>query len=149
MEFQTESFNNVWGEIQPLLVRHWDEVACKEICGDLNVNDELYRRIEEVGALHITTARDKGKLVGYAAYFIMPNMHYSHLLTADPDVFFLAPEHRKGLAGLRLLQAAERALIELGVTTIVQKVKTEHDCGALFKRMGYRHMENVWIKAVA
>lgn len=148
LTYQTEKFVDIWEEVQPLLARHWDEVAAKGMCGELNINEDVYRQAEERGMLHITTARTDGKLVGYAAYFIVPNIHYSHLRMADPDVFFLAPEHRKGRAGIRLLQKAEDELKNIGVTTIVQKVKVSHDCGAIFLRMGYVHVENVWMKKV-
>ena len=146
--FQTESFSQAWPDAGPLLMRHWDEVAAKEITGPLDVDEKLYRQMDSAGLLHITTARAGHELVGYAAYLIYRNHHYRQKLIADADVFFLAPEYRCGLCGLRLLKSAEAALIERGVTTIVQKVKVAHDCGALFRRMGYAHVENVWMRAV-
>lgn len=145
---QTERFPDAWQDLQPLLLRHWDEIALKDMCGPLDINEDAYRRLDAAGILALTVVRDEGHAIGYAAYFIIPNLHYRHLVMAEPDVFFLAPEHRKGTTGLRLLKAAEASLIERGVTTIVQRVKTAHDCGAIFKRMGYAHVENVWMKAV-
>lgn len=59
-------------------------------------------------------SRGSGILAGYAAYFLTPNLHYRSRLVAEADVFYLAPEYRRGLAGLRLLQAAERECIRAG-----------------------------------
>lgn len=174
--FQTERFHDIWPEIQPLLRRHWDEIARKDICGPLDINEDIYRRLELAGALLLVTARlrerggdgeggaaravassgdagwgappSAGRLVGYAAYFLSPHPHYQRLLVAEADVFFLEPEQRRGATGLRLLRAAERAALAAGAHTLVQKVKTDHDCGAIFRRMGYSHAENIWIKAV-
>ena len=174
--YQIERFHDIWPELQPLLHRHWDEIARKDLCGALDINESVYRRLEEAGILLLVTARrhapedaaasapaaapsgyptanfgdppQKGQLIGYVAYFLAPNLHYQHLLVAEADVFFLAPEHRQGTTGLRLIRAGERAALAAGATTLVQKVKTDHDCGAIFKRMGYSHAENIWIKSV-
>lgn len=146
--FQTERFADVWEEIQPLLLRHWDEVAVKEAFGSLEVDETRYRLMDDAGFLHITTARDSGRLVGYAAYFIYGNLHYKSRVIADADVFFLMPERRNGLLGLRLLRAAEAAVKARGAQVIVQKVKVAHDCGALFRRMGYQLTEHLYMKVV-
>lgn len=146
--FQTESFDAFWPDAAPLLLRHWEEIALKDLNGPLDVDVQMYRNLDAAGVLHITTARDDGNLVGYAVYFLTPNLHYRSLLTADADVFFLVPEYRRGLTGLHLLKAAERALSSSGVTVVMQKTKVAHDCGALFRRMGYAHVENLWMKKV-
>lgn len=78
----------------------------------------------------------------------MPNLHYRTRLVAEADVFFLLPEYRRGLAGLRLMQAADRALVARGVDVIVSKVKAAHDCGRLFERMGYRLTEKNYMRIV-
>lgn len=146
--FQTEPFKDFWPEARSLLLRHWEEIAARDITGPLDVNREMYEAMDAAGMLHITTAREAGELIGYAVYFLTPHPHYRALRTAEADVFFLAPEQRKGLTGPRLLRTAERVLAERGANVIVQKVKTAHDCGAVFRRMGYSHTENVWMKAV-
>lgn len=136
-------------EMRPLLERHWREVALCDAFGPVDIDLDAYRRAEDADMLRIYTARDQdGKLVGYAAYFVMPNFHYQSKLVAEADVFFLLPEERRGLAGLRLLRFADAELCKGGVNIIAQKVKTAHDCGSLFKRMGYVHAENVWMKVV-
>lgn len=93
-------------------------------------------------------SRGRGILAGYAAYVLTPNLHYRSRLVAEADVFYLAPEYRRGLAGLRLLQAAERECIRAGAHIIQNKVKIAHDCGRLFERMGYRAAEKLYVKAV-
>lgn len=150
--FRTERFDDVWHDARPLLRRHWEELACKDICGPLDMDTEVYRRLEQAGALHVTTARlresgvGQAGLVGYAVYVLAQNMHYRGLLAAEPDVFFLLPEHRRGMTGVRLLRAAEAALARRGAGIVMQKVKISRDCGVIFKRMGYTHVENLWMK---
>lgn len=142
-------FPSLWKEIRPLLQRHWSEVALCDVYGPVDIDENAYRSAEAANMLRVYTARrEDGILTGYAVYFVMPNFHYRTKLVAEADVFFLVPEERRGLAGLRLLRFADQELRKEGVNVIVQKVKVAHDCGALFKRLGYSHAENVWMKVV-
>lgn len=149
LTFQTESlFPDLFFEMKPLLERHWDEIALKDAFGPVDIDENAYRALYECGMLHVTTARDEGRLVGYAVYFVMHNFHYKTRRVAESDVFFLLPEYRKGLAGFRLLREADRALSGM-VDIIVNKMKAAHDCGRLFERMGYHLAEKNYMKVVA
>jgi hypothetical protein len=140
---------SLWEEITPLLQRHWNEIALRDVFGPVDIDKDAYGRAEASNMLRVYTARrEDGSLAGYAVYFVMPNFHYHSKLVAEADVFFLVPEERRGLTGLRLLRFADRELRGEGVNVIVQKVKVAHDCGVLFKSMGYTHAENVWMKVV-
>ena len=149
LTFQTESlFPDLFFEMKPLLERHWDEIALKDAFGPVDIAETAYRALYECGMLHVTTARDEGRLVGYAVYFVMHNFHYKTRRVAESDVFFLLPEYRKGLVGFRLLRESDRALSGM-VDIIVNKVKAAHDCGRLFERMGYHLAEKNYMKVVA
>lgn len=148
LTFQTEKLFDVKGEALPLLARHWEEIALDKETVPLDPDWDLYRKIEDAGIYHVTTARKDGRLVGYAAYVLSGNFHYRSLYEAVVDIFFLAPELRKGSAGMRLLQAAEQALVAKGVNKIVTKDKLHFSLAPLMKRMGYRAIETVYIKRV-
>lgn len=149
LTFQTERLSDVRDEAAPLLRRHWEEIALDREMVLLDPNWDAYARIEAAGLMHITTARDEaGALVGYSAYFVMPNLHYRSLMVAETDIFWLAPEHRRGTAGLRLIRAAEAELKALGVNKIVSKVKIHFDTGPLFERLGYRAIERIYAKTL-
>ncbi|MEG2173799.1 MAG: GNAT family N-acetyltransferase, partial [Desulfovibrionaceae bacterium] len=105
--------------------------------------------IEGAGALHITTARGvQGELAGYAIYFVQAYPHVQHIRMAQSDALYLAPAYRKGFAGLRLLQAAERALVDKGVQNIMQTCTVKKDFGVLLRRMGYVNTETVYRKEI-
>lgn len=149
LTFQTEALANVREEAAPLLRRHWQEVALDQGTVPLDPDWDAYAQIEAAGLMHITTARDEtGALVGYSAYFIAPNLHYRSLRVAETDIFWLAPEHRRGLAGARLIRAAEAALAERGVNKVVSKVKIHIDTGPLFERLGYHAIERIYAKTL-
>lgn len=141
-------FPTLINEMRPLLERHWQEVALCDAFGPVDIAEDAYHRAEEGGMLRVYTARRNGALVGYAAYFVLPNLHYRTKPVAESDVFFLAPEERQGLAGLRLLQFADKALTAEKVAVIINRVKVAHDCGRLFERMGYKQHEKLYLKVV-
>lgn len=147
MQLQQETLSQFLPEALPLLTAHWQEIAVNIDTVPLHINTALYEALDTNGALHITTAREDGKLVGYAVYIVGKNLHYD-VLMAESDVFFLLPAYRKGFAGLRMLRSAERHLECIGVQRIVQRCKVAHDCGILFERMGYTNTEKVYVKGI-
>lgn len=145
--FQTESLKQFLPEALSLLCGHWSEVGSCPQVHPLDVDTELYAAIEHAGALHITTAREAGtKLVGYAIYFVQRYPHVQQLCMAQSDALYLHPDYRKGFTGLRLLQAAERALAGRGVRNIMQTCTAKKDFGVLLRRMGYINTETVYRK---
>ena len=79
-------------------------------------NWPLMRRIYEVGAMQIMTARCNGRMFGYLMTLIAPSLESEHLTSAVHTTFFASPEF-KGL-GLKLQRAAVNALRERGVGEI-------------------------------
>lgn len=146
--YQEEYFEDVIDEIKPLLERHWEEIALNKDKIPLDPDYEAYRKLSDAGAIHYTTVRDDGKLIGYAIYFLIGNLHYSSLAIAESDIFWLAPEYRKGSVGIRLIKAAEKFLVELGVNHIINKVKLHYDVGSLFESLGYKPFERLYSKHI-
>lgn len=146
LSFHTEHLAQFLPEALPLLRGHWSEAgSCSQTC-QLDIDVTLYAAIERAGALHISTAREGEKLVGYAIYFVQQYPHVRQVCMAQSDALYLHPDHRKGFAGLHLLQAAERALAARGVTNIMQTCTVKKDFGVLLRRMGYTNTETVYRK---
>ena len=148
MEFSEEPLCQCLDEAKPLLVDHWENIALNKDTIALDPLWDTYRKLEETGNLKIITARQEKKLVGYAAYVISPSLHYSDQIIADADVFWLDPDYRKGMAGMRLFKHAEKVLKSYGVTRVLNKVKIHFDVGKVFERMGYDPIERVYSKSL-
>lgn len=149
IRFQTECLTDFLQDAMPLLHRHWGEVGSCPQSHALQVNEGMYAAIESVDALHITTARHtSGGLVGYAIYFVQDYPHVQGLRMAQSDALYLAPAYRQGFTGVRLLQAAERALVAKGVKNIMQTCTVKKDFGVILRRMGYTNTETVYRKEV-
>lgn len=147
LTFQVEKLEAVRPELEPLLLAHWEEVAIEKETVPLDINWGAYMTLDGMGLLVGITARDEGKLAGYASYILTRHMHYN-LKVADCGPFFLHHNYRKGLAGVNLFRAAEKILKDMGVQRVVHKVKLSHDVGRIFERMGYRPIERTYVKTL-
>ena len=144
--FKIEEWRKCQKDIEKLCVRHWQEIAHNKDFIKLDPDWEKYQKLADAGMMSVTTARDGVILAGYQIYFVMPHMHYKQSLTAMSDVLFLAPEYRRGTAGIRLMKTAEEELVKLGVQRIVQNVKLTNDWGPILERMGYKPFERIYTK---
>jgi GNAT superfamily N-acetyltransferase len=146
--FQREAIHGIWEEVMPLLRAHKDEIAHYSDI-DLAPDFAAYERLEESGALRVYTARDEnGRLVGYSAHFVRPNLHYSRSLQAQQDVLFLLKDYRRGGLGLRLIRYADAQLRAEGVQVSMQHVKARADLdfSPLLKRLGYEHVDQIYCR---
>ena len=146
LTFQTEDFAPFYEEAKPLIRMHWEEVAPhKDLCW-LNPNLVFYYQAADKGILHIVTARDGKKLVGYVWMMLHPHVHYQHAALAREDIHFLHPDYRKGMNGINLFKATERIMKAKGAKIMVLGCKVEHDHGVLFERMGYSALDVTYSK---
>jgi GNAT superfamily N-acetyltransferase len=143
--YAQESLRAVRAEVDPLLLAHWQELAhFKDI--PLKPRWDAYERLSDSGQLLAFTVRDRGALVGYAAYLVTHSMHYG-ILQAQQDVIYLDPEYRRGRIGLHLIRYSEGVLRQQGVELIYQHVKLAHpQLGRLLEHTGYTLMDQIWVK---
>ncbi len=141
--FKQERLTPLIDELQGILKRHWSEIAhYKDI--PLEPNWNLYKKLDELGSLVVFTVRVDERLVGYAAYLIETDPHYSSLKKANQDVLYIDKDHRKGGLGSKLILWCDKQLKALGVKLVYQHVKCTHDFGPLLARLGYEKIETLW-----
>lgn len=141
--FQKESVAQVIGEIEPLLHKHWHEIAhYKDI--PLNPDWSRYIQVEEAGALRVFTVRKNEKLIGYCVYLLNKNMHYKDSLQALQDILFIDPEHRGG--GMKFLKWCDEQLRLEGVQAVYQHIKLKHNFGPMLERLGYELVDLIYAK---
>jgi len=145
--YQTELLDDCLNEIKPYLQDHFEEVATrKEQLGAPDMDTEAYYAMESAGQLHIVTARDCGMVIGYHVSFVRPHLHYKHILTAITDVYYVAPEYRKGYLAIKLFREAERTLKARGVKRTFSGTKKHKDMGKIFDFLGWEEVERLYSK---
>ena len=144
--YQTEPWATFKHEAAPLFVRHWREIALNHAEVPLDIDHERYNGLAAAGALHVLTARRNGLLIGYHIAIVSGHLHYASTLHGITDVYWIAPECRHGVTGMRMFQAVERELQKLGVRKLLTATKLHLDQGPLLERLGYRPIERMYSK---
>lgn len=143
-EYALEKYYRWRADAGPLLVKHNEESGD----GILAPDDAQFSWLDSNNMLHLVTVRFNGELVGYHASFIRRHMHHP-VLTAYVDAFYLLPEHRRGMVGVKMFKFAVETLKERGVGLIYSGVRVDKNIGPILKRLGFEHTEDLYRKAIS
>lgn len=136
-------------ELAPLLKRAHEDAHRGY---DLNPDWNRYFEYERAGILRIWTARSsEGVLVGFAVCLVVHGLHDADTPHCFCDPFWLAPEWRDGLLGLRFIRSAIAAVKGLGVRALRWEVNDkfmpdEHGrsrVAGLLERVGFEQIGTV------
>ena len=144
--YQEEKLSDILPEMKPLLEEHWEEVAWYKDTIKLNPDYDMYLMMEERGRVHVSTARDDGKLVGYTVNFVAPNPHYSDHVYAVNDIIFLLPEYRHGFTAKGMIDYSEQKLEEMGVSVMTFHMKLANPFTTLLESCGFDCQELLFSK---
>lgn len=134
--FQTESFDTFYRDGQELFAEHLVQVG-EPPDAYQHKNLPLFQALDQMGALHITTARSNGRMFGYLMSILSPSLEAVGLLTAIQTTFFASSDFR-GL-GMKLQRWSIASLRERGVKEIYMRAGARGSgpkMGALYRRLG-------------
>ena len=137
---------DIINEMLPLLELHRIEISAFSDM-KINVDAEKYVAMYNLHIYKLFVARDEtDSIVGYAGYYINNNMHYSDYVYATQDVIFVDKTERGAMLGSRIINYADKVLLEADVNVVCHHVKVKHDFGELLKRNGYNLIEKIYMK---
>lgn len=131
----------------PALIDAYARESAVEGMPSIKVKMENYRLFESAGVLHVFAALEGQEVIGFISLMIHPGLHYS-VPVAVAESFFVAEEHRKGGAGLRLLAAAEELAEALGSPGLLVCAPFEGRLFEVLPRRGYKETNRVFFKKV-
>ena len=143
MIYAREELMDVWKEAESLLKEHYNELTLNKEVMKLSPDWVSYFLIEAKKGLIIITAREDGKLVGYAAFFIGQHMHYKDSKTAQNDVLYMHKDYRRGFMGVRLIKESEKHLKHEGVVKVFWHIKDSNNFYPIMDRLGYSKEETI------
>jgi GNAT superfamily N-acetyltransferase len=146
--YQVENWFDCKKQMEWLYPIHWEEVALNKNSIPLKMWFDEYDRLAEMGVLHIVTARDDDKIVGYYWGMIRFHLHYADSLTAFTDMFYLHPKYRKGFNGYKLIKFFIESVKAKGVQRVISNTKIHLDTSVIFKRLGFVQAETVHTKVI-
>lgn len=146
--YQREEWHDCLAEMEQLWPLHWEEVAADKDVIPLEPNYEMYDWIDQSGQLHVVTVRCDGKLIGYHTSIVRPHLHYKSSLSAFTDMYFIHPDYRKGMVGVKLFKEVEKSLKQRGVQKMFTGTKLSLDMGRLFEHLGWKETERLYTKVI-
>ena len=153
-QFSVEPWAQAVPELKELFPLLWEEVALHKDKMVAKCDEGQYAALDKIGCLHLVTARDKGKIVGYVLFLTVPAGHYEGAgLFALSDMYFTRPEYRKGGFGAKLLAFADftvkqKVINGRKVVRILISHKVAHDRSGIFKALGYEPCDVMYSKYV-
>lgn len=115
---------------------HYEEIALNKAVMAYAPDVDRYARLEQLGVL-LTLGVFKGDvLVGYSVNIITPHLHYRDLLTCHNDMIYIAPAHRRGTLGVKLIKATRDAVKAKGVQLMLWHAKENTPLAKLLPRLG-------------
>ena len=133
---QTERFRDALPELKPLHEAHWQETESARHGLELAPDYDAMAADERAGRLLQFTVRHCGALVGNLRMYVLQSRHSANLVAVE-DTLYIAPAHRGGLLGLKLLRYAEQCLVQIGVREIDANSKLVNGADVLMRRMKY------------
>ena len=106
---------------------------------------EMYRGLEESGALHVVGAFLDELIIGYITVLAPVLPHYSAVV-AVTESFFVAKEYRKTGAGLKLLAEAEDYAKSKGSPGLLVSAPFGGNLAEVLPRKGYEETNRVFFK---
>jgi GNAT superfamily N-acetyltransferase len=132
----------------PLLEEHYAELATVPDIMLLKPDVERYQTLEAAGNLFAIGMFDihgdgAETLVGYSVNIVCTNLHYGDLLMCQNDLLFVRKSHRRGMTGMRLITATERAAKDRGVKMMLWHAKPGTTLDRMLPRLGYDPFETI------
>jgi hypothetical protein len=145
--FQVERWREFAPDGYQIFPRHWEDLSLDRDKISLSVDDPKYQQLDDLGILHIVTARKDGRLIGYFLSFLMIHPHYKDAgMMAVADIYYLLPEARSGGTGVKLFAEVEKSLRERGVIKAYLSCKIHQDHTELFTRLGWKATDIMFTK---
>lgn len=145
MIFAVEKLRDCWDEIMVLARAHWQETEGYRHNQPFAPLLERYAQYDDAGWLIQCTARDEGRLVGYATMYVTPSMHTQQIIATE-DTYFLLPEYRKGRNAIRLYRFAEEECRKRGAVEVMMTEKQETKVGVILAYLGFKQVARQWSK---
>lgn len=143
MRVAVESFATCWNELVALAQAHFTSLGRA-----FRPARERYEGLEAEGYAFAVTARDGGRLVGFAVMYAFPSMH-DQSINARDDFFYVSPAYRGRFVWRRLLRAVEDECARRGCEEVTMTTETGSMAGAILSAVGYGKVsENHRLKLV-
>ena len=129
-----------------LITEHRNSVEKAER-GEFSPDREAFNELQKYGMLSSFVVRCDGKIVGYCMVQVSKSLHQADTERGIVDNIYVMKQHR-GYCGSKLIAFVSEQLLSFGVTDLYHLVPTHRSWGAVLKRQGFSHIEDVYHKGL-
>jgi GNAT superfamily N-acetyltransferase len=142
-------------EATALVERNHREIDFDKDLQELDPNWPHYYALSEAGLLIVLGAYADRELVGYSIdALVESHPHYRGICVGQGDVIYVAPEHREGGVGVRMIQMADQMISEWARSIGKRCMRMLHSksteaglaLAGLLPKLGYVSLETVYSK---
>lgn len=130
-------YADFWAEAEPLLRAHSAEVNAYPGVLGFDIDHDRYRFAERSKTLHLLTAHDRGKLVGYFALSVGRHSQDKSILIGIGDALYAHPDYRRMHLGTDLIRRGIDCMREVGVNIMTMRDRLDRGNGDYLKRFGF------------
>ena len=140
--FEVATVDSLWTEAKGLFAKHFVEISHRP---ELPLRPDIqgYRTAEERGHVACFSARRRGKIVGYAVFFLQRALLYQHM-EAVCSMLYINPEDR-GFGGI-FIDWIDEKLKDQGMAEVYHHVPAKRDFSPLIERKGYELVDRLFVK---
>lgn len=109
----------------------------------------MFRQVLSGGGLFVSDYG--GQLVGMVGALAFPFYFNAHHMTAQELFWWVSPEYRRGVSGMKLLRAVEQWAKDKGCKTMMMislPKLADSPAAAVYEKTGYRASEQTFIKVI-
>lgn len=146
--FQSEKWLDILDELKPLLMGQWRELGLYQDRVPMDMDWDRYKSLDDLGMLKITTGRDGDRLIGWYVSVVIPHLHYRTTVYGYNDIYYMLPDYRTGMLGMKLFMEMEKSMRDLGVKALISISKTLRPVDPLFERLGWSNQGTTYMKVL-
>lgn len=124
---------------------HWLETESGFSATGPRLALDIYRALEDAGAIIAFGAFDGETLVGYCVSILSPHLHYGFTY-AHHDLLYLQPAYRRGALALRLIRSVHDEARKAGAQCATWHAKCGTPMARILDRMIGKPDEHIYIK---
>ena len=130
-----EPLESVRPELQALLPAQLQHTGDPSLSYD--VNWELYRALENKGALCVMVARRNSEIMGYAAAILHPHTNARKTIVGTIATWYVVESGMRGLIIRHLLTAGAEWLTQRGAKQVYIETEYANSAGPILELMGF------------
>jgi len=129
---QEEKLSDNLIQAVPMILAHWLELYGKEFDSDINGMVSQNNN----GEMAYFTLKEDGNILAHIGYFIITAPVYRAKIALDM-FYYVKPEARGTMKGVRLLKESAKALLDSGISSVMVSRMVSANLGKIISRAGF------------